>query len=129
MIIHCSFAHPQVEPSKQSIFQVSDHSHTIHVWYIYLHLPLKLTIHVNMPVPWMVWDFLRRSGQQLVSFPIHHPSAHFYQPLRLTFLEMSGDPKQSPHGASRTVRRLKLRWIFFCQKAGIFPWKSWLDLY
>ena len=71
MIIHCSFAHPQVEPSKQSIFQVSDHSHTIHVWYIYLHLPLKLTIHVNMPVPWMVWDFLRRSTA--CEFP-HPPS-------------------------------------------------------
>ena len=44
-----------------SFFKPYIHSLTIHVWYIYLHLPYVAIKHnqrqANIPVPWMIWDF------------------------------------------------------------------------
>ena len=38
-------------------------SHTIHVWYIHLHLPLKTSIHVGKYTifPWILWDSILKS--------------------------------------------------------------------
>ena len=36
-------------------------SHSIHVWYIYLHLPSKSTIHVNIPFPWILWAWATKT--------------------------------------------------------------------
>ena len=52
---------PKPQTWRCFCFKPYIHSLTIHVWYIYLHLPYVAIKHnqrqVNIPVPWMIWDF------------------------------------------------------------------------